>query len=380
MTENRHILVVGASGVIGSAAVEHFAAKGWHVTAISRRRPVLADDCSFDHVSLDLGDNRACASAAGNLSAIDFLVYAAVSEAPGLVSGWRNEGLIEKNGQMFANILDPLSARGSLRHVSLLQGTKAYGAHNHQVEAPLREDRPRDDHSNFYWLQEDHARKRGAEAGFAFTIFRPQVLIGHAPGAAMNLAAAFGAYAAICKELHRPFAYPGAVNALWELVDTGLLAEAFDWATQADAARNQIFNVTNGDVFGPRDAWPALADAFGLRKVEPVPASLVAFFAEPRVQAAWSRLVARHGLRVAALSDLLGQSHHYADLLLGKRIAEKAAPVLLSTIKIRQAGFDSCRDSSASLIHWIDQMVELKLLPPFKNGITIVESDPHNPG
>jgi len=51
--------------------------------------------------------------------------------------------------------------------------------------------------------------------------------------------------------------------------------------------------------------------------------------------------------------------------LLSARIAEKAVPVLLSTIKIRQAGFTPCRDSFLSLVHWLDRLVALRILPPF---------------
>ena len=361
---SRHVLIVGASGVIGAGALEAFARAGWPVTALSRRRPIVAVDCAFAHVAADLDDPAACAALVATLPPVTHLVYAAVAEAPGLVSGWRDADLIARNGRMFANILDPLAARGGLAHVSLLQGTKAYGAHHHAVEVPAREDRPRDDHPNFYWLHEDHARRRGAEHGFGFTIWRPQVLLGHAPGAAMNPVAPIGAYAALCRDLGRPFAYPGAVNALWELVDTGLLAEAMLWAAEAPAARDRIFNITNGDVFVPGHAWPHLAAALGLEAGDPQPLSLAAFFAEPDVQAAWARLVARHDLRVAALPALLGESHHYADLLLGSRIADKAVPVLLSTIKLRHAGFGGCRDSSQSLLHWIGRMAELHLLPP----------------
>lgn len=360
-----HALIVGASGVIGSAAVERFAADGWRVSTVSRRRPIVAEACRFAHLPLDLDDRAACAAAVGALPPVSHLVYAAVAEAPGLVAGWSDEALIAKNGRMFANILGPLAAKGGLRHVSLLQGTKAYGAHRHEIEVPAREDRPRDDHPNFYWLHEDHARQRAVEAGFVFTIFRPQVLIGHAPGAAMNPVAPIGAYAALCRELGRPFAYPGAVNSLWEIVDTGLLAEAFAWAAHAPAAAGQIFNLSNGDAFVPRHAWPHLGAALGLPAGGEAPASLVAFFAEPEVRAAWGRLVRRHKLRIAALPDLLGESHHYADLLLGSRIADKRVPVLLSTIKLRQAGFGACRDSLAALIHWIGRMVALRLLPPF---------------
>ena len=362
---DRHILVVGASGVIGSGAVEHFCGLGdWSVTALSRRRPIVAEPCEFTHVAADLNDADDCRRAAAGLPPVTDLIYAAVAEVPGLVGGWKDPGTIARNGAMFAHILDPLVERGSLRHVSLLQGTKAYGAHHHDVEVPCREDRPRDDHPSFYWLHEDHLRRRAAEAGFAFTIFRPQVLLGAAPGAAMNPVAPIGAYAALCRELGRPFAFPGEFPAVWEMVDTALLAEAFAWAATAPAAANQTFNVTNGDVLVLAHAWPQITDRLGLVAAGQAPVSLAAFFAEAEVQAAWTSLAQRHGLRLGTLPELLGESHHYVDLLLGARIAAKSVPVLVSTTKIRQAGFAACRDSLDSLLHWLDRMIELKLLPP----------------
>jgi nucleoside-diphosphate-sugar epimerase len=366
MDHTGHLLVVGASGVIGTGAVEHFARLDeWEVTALSRRRPIVADGCVFSHVGADLNDADACRRTVASLRPVTHLIYAAVAEAPGLVGGWYDQALIAANGAMFTNLLDPLAQSGSLRHVSLLQGTKAYGAHHHPVEVPCREDRPRDDHPNFYWLHEDHTRLRARQAGFTFTIFRPQVLLGAAPGAAMNPVAPIGAYAALCRELGRPFAFPGDPSALWEVVDTGLLAEAFAWAATSPAAANQIFNLTNGDVLVPAWAWPHFADRLGLSIVGEAPPSLAAFFAGEEAQGAWTRLTQRYGLRVGTLTELLGESHHYLDLLLGARIAAKSVPVLLSTIKIRQAGFNACRDSRDSLLYWLGRMVELKLLPPF---------------
>jgi nucleoside-diphosphate-sugar epimerase len=361
-----HILVVGASGVIGAGAVEYFARlEEWDVTALSRRPPILGDACDFSHVAVDLNDAAACRRSIANLPPVTHLIYAAVAEAPGLVEGWKDAALIAVNGAMFANLLDPLANSGGLRHVSLLQGTKAYGAHHHAVEVPCREDQPRDEHPNFYWLHEDHLRLRAGEGGFAFTIFRPQVLLGAAPGAAMNPVAPIGAYAALCRELGRPFAFPGSAGAIWEVVDSGLLAEAFAWAATSPAAADQTFNLTNGDVLVPTHVWPHIAERCGLETGGEPPSSLAAFFAEAEVQAAWTRLVQRHGLRFGTLSKLLGESHHYLDLLLGAKIAAKSVPVLLSTIKIRQAGFGACRDSRESLLYWLDRMVELKLLPPF---------------
>ena len=67
----------------------------------------------------------------------------------------------DTNLTMLRNLLDAAArARRRLRHVSLLQGTKAYGAHLHPIPVPARERCPRDPHDNFYWLQEDHVRER----------------------------------------------------------------------------------------------------------------------------------------------------------------------------------------------------------------------------
>ena len=363
----RHVLVVGASGVIGSAAVEHFCnQEACRVTAWSRRAPIVGENCVFAHTAADLQDRDACAAASAALPPVTHLIYAAVTERPGLVAGWRDDELIAANGRMFANVLDPLAASGSVRHASVIQGAKAYGAHIHPVEVPCREDRPRDAHNNFYWLHEDQTRIWADRAGFAFTIFRPQVLIGSAAGAAMNPIAAIGAYAALCRALGRPFVYPGAPGAILELVDAALLAQALHWAMDADAAAGQIFNITNGDVTVMADLWPHIAEAAGLAAEGEAPPSLAQFFAAPETESAWARLAARHGLRFAALPGVLGQSHIYVDLLLGARIAAKPAPVLLSTIKLRQAGFHDCIDSQVSVMRWLERMSALKLLPPLQ--------------
>ena len=366
MADARHVLIAGASGVIGSAAVELFGrTPGWHVTAMSRRRPFVPQDTQFEHFSIDLRDAGACRSAIAPLPPVTHVIYAAVSEAPGLVSGWQDAKLIAENGRMFANLLTPLAKAGTLSHVSLLQGTKAYGVHLRPVDmVPLREDIPRDDHANFYWLHEDCARDLGARHGFDFTAFRPQVLLGTAPGAVMNPVAAIGAYAALCHELSLPLVLPGESEALSEMVDAELMAQAFLWAAEASEAANRTFNLTNGDIFVLRHAWPDVADALGLATTGDAPETFSTFFARPEVQSAWTVLARREGLALERLDDLLGESHHYIDLLLGAGIASKQTPALVSTIAIRQAGFNACRDSRDSLIRQLGRMVDLRLLPP----------------
>ena len=139
------VLISGASGVIGAGAVEHFGRlPEWQVIALSRRRPVVSPGCTFRHVAVDLDDRTACARAIAGLPPITHLVYAAVKEAPGLAAGWRDSGLMDANLRMFEHLAEPLFASGQLRHVSLMQGAKAYGAHVHPVTVPLREDGPRE--------------------------------------------------------------------------------------------------------------------------------------------------------------------------------------------------------------------------------------------
>jgi nucleoside-diphosphate-sugar epimerase len=359
-----HLLIAGASGVIGTAATEHFASlPNWRVSTLSRRRPAVSAGVQFQHAAIDLQDEHACTAFVAGASPITHFIYAAVSEAEGLVSGWRDPERIAANGAMFANVLAPLARSGSLRHVSLLQGAKAYGAHIHPVSVPLRESAERDPHDNFYWVQQDLLRETASRSDFAFTIFRPQILLGWAPGAAMNPVAAIGAYAAICRERQLPLALPGNSTALWEMVDATLLAQALAWAVDTPAAAGETFNITNGDIFVLRHAWPELARRLGLRAGGTAPACFCDMLFAPESQLAWTALSERHRLAEPSLAALLGQSATYLDILMAPRIAEKSSPVLLSTIKLRQAGFDEARDSLESLVAQMERMVALRLLP-----------------
>jgi nucleoside-diphosphate-sugar epimerase len=185
---------------------------------------------------------------------------------------------METNLQMLMNTIEPLSTgTNDLEHVSILQGTKAYGLHLHPIPIPARERAPRDHHENFYWLQEDYIVQRAAALGFDFTILRPQLIVGAPFGAAMNLAPVIGAYAAICAELGEPFGFPGGPSYVWEAVDARLLAKVLKWATGAPQAKGQHFNVTNGDVFEWRNLWPMFAEVLGVRLGSDNPRTMASF-------------------------------------------------------------------------------------------------------
>ena len=115
------VVVFGASGVVGRAAIEHFASVADQgVIAVSRRSPGLP---SVAQVAVDLGDADATARAIGfrDFSGTTRVVYAALRESPDLLSGWRDPWLMAHNLGMFRHALEPLVAHhgASLQEVNL---------------------------------------------------------------------------------------------------------------------------------------------------------------------------------------------------------------------------------------------------------------------
>ncbi len=358
--ETRTALIVGASGLVGTAAVERFLGEGYDVVAMSRRRPEIDGSQTFRHLPVDLHDPVACRDAAKQLSSVTDVVYAAVEEKQGLIAGWTEPEQMQRNLTMLRNLLDPLCREANIRHVNLLQGTKAYGAHLHRIPIPARERQERDDHENFYWLHEDHVRALAEQHGFEMTIWRPQLIVGPNHGVVMNLPPVIGAYAAICRAEGQPFSFPGGGLRVWEAVDTRLLAEAMAWATTAPEAAGETFNITNGEVFEWRTLWPSFADALGVEVGPDEPRRLATYL--PDNAALWSRITAEHGLRSIPMDALLGESHHYADMCFGYG-REESWPTFLSTVKLRQAGFHRVYDTEASFRHWFEALIERRILP-----------------
>jgi nucleoside-diphosphate-sugar epimerase len=357
------VLIAGASGVIGAAAVEHFAAlPGWRVIGLSRRRPDVAPATAFEHVAVDLDDADACRAAAAGFGDLTHVIYAALYEKPGLMAGWLEQDQMQTNLAMMKNLMQPLLERAKgLRHVSVLQGTKAYGAHVHPLAVPARENRPRDPHDNFYWLQEDFIRAAQAGQDWTFTIWRPQVVFGAALGVAMNLIPVIGAYGAICRELGLPFNCPAEQENIIEAVDTDLIARAFAWAAEAPAARGETFNITNGDVMVWRNVWPAVAAALRLEPAYGEAVSLSQFL--PAHAEVWDRVVEKHNLRRVPMAALVGESHHYADLIFSWGAKSLPGPMLVSTTKLRQAGFGDCMDTEVMFGKWLGRLSDRGVLP-----------------
>lgn len=357
------VLVAGASGLVGTAACLEFKAAGWRVIAASRRVPELLEGHDIEHVALDLQDADACQEIVRkSLGDVTHVVYTAVYEMPGLVAGWLDQQQIDTNDRMLRNLLEPLRANGKLSHVTLLQGTKAYGLTVGPIRVPAREAQPRVEHPNFYWRQEDYLREVAAADGVEFTIFRPQLIVGPNHGVVMNIPPVIGVYAAIRRELGQPFSFPGGPTWVWEAVDVRLVAGAIHWATQTPAAHGETYNLTNGEVFSFRDMWPALAATMGMETGPDEPLMLADYI--PQNESVWQRVVQRHGLREIPLDALLGESHHYADMCLAAGMETAPPPTFVSSIKIREAGYSAVWNTEESLCYWLRDLMARRILPP----------------
>ena len=84
----------------------------------------------------------------------------------------------------------------------------------------------------------------------------------------------------------------------------------------------------------------------------------------PSKASVWDEIVAKHGLRSPGLIEFVGDSFVYADVHFGLGREHPAPPNMLSTIKLRQAGFGECLDSEDMLVDWIEWMQREKLIPP----------------
>src|SRR5579862_9913395 len=102
MAERKKVLIAGASGLVGFGAVRHFAKlPDWEVVAISRRAPEGVDNAKF--LSVDLKDPNRCREVFGQMRDVTHLVYAALTEKPGLIEGWRDRDQMEQNLMMLRN-------------------------------------------------------------------------------------------------------------------------------------------------------------------------------------------------------------------------------------------------------------------------------------
>jgi len=365
----RTVLVAGASGLVGQAALRRFGTlAGWSAIGLSRRTPGPIPGATTYRVDLD--DPGSCAELVAAVGArVTHLVFAAQYEAPGMVSGWFDPDAIARNQRMLRNLVEPLlAAAPRLEHVSLLQGSKAYGIHHPEIAArvrtPLRERDPRLEHPNFYFEQEDYLRQQQLTGTWGLTVWRPTVVYGDAAGVNMNVLRPLAVYAALERERgERALHYPGGSyeQPFQEAVDCDLLAEALAWSATAPGARDRTFNLTNGDTFTWRHTWAAVAESFGMQPGEHRPMSLATDL--PARDAEWAAAVRKHGLDAppSIEAHVGANSLLYADWMLGG--LEAVVAPFNSTIAVRQAGFHRCVDTEDMFRSWFERMQRHGIVP-----------------
>jgi nucleoside-diphosphate-sugar epimerase len=368
MALRNKVLVVGASGLVGQAAVRAFESDfAWDVVCVSRRPPRVGNGRAR-HIAVDLLDAARCVDVFGAMHDVTHVVYAAVNEdSANLIRGWLDLERMQLNQRMLENAFEPLLRVAPLRQVSLLQGTKAYGGvAGVDVGHTYRERAPRAQHDNFYWLQEDYLRRRQQGQAWCWTILRPVLVLGDAVGSNLNSLLVIAVYAALRREAGLPLAFPGSARRQTiELVDSDLVAAALKWATAAPGAVNATFNLGNGDVVALLDLYPVIAEEMGMAMGPPEPLSFRTWL--PAQADAWRAIVREY--RLKAPEDLLAMLGGSGELAVSTPEARDDGRAIAgmghsSTIAIRKAGFHDCIDSEDSVRKWIRRYQELRLIPP----------------
>ncbi len=351
----RHALIAGVSGIIGRHLAEHLVAtKGWSVTGISRHKHDLPK--GVKHIAVDLTDEDAVKVALKRVKPTDVFITTWLRQATEAENCRVNAGMVR-------NLLAAMDGK-KIRHAALVTGLKHYmgpfeAYAKSKMVTPFREEQPRLPYQNFYYDQEDELYAAAEKQGFSWSVHRPHTLIGYTVGNQMNMAATLGAYAAICKETGRPFVFPGSpqqYEAAVDITDGRIIAKHLLWAATKPAARNETFNIVNGEVFRWNWMWPKLATYFGL------PAAEYPGHAQPLekqmadMESVWDKIVSKHGLQKNALASVASWWHSDADL--GRSIEN-----FTDMTKSRDKGFTAYQNSALSFTDAFDKLRAAKVLP-----------------
>lgn len=146
-----------------------------------------------------------------------------------------------------------------------------------------------------------------------------------------------------------------AYDILHQTTDAELLARATIWAGANPRARDQIFNITNGDQFRWAQLWPQFAEQFGMDYAAPQQMSLSD--AMPTRGDVWTSLVEKYNLVDTPFDQLVAWP-------VGDFLFHHEADNITSTIKARQAGFADALDTPSRLLDLFDELIAMKVLPP----------------
>ncbi len=344
------ILVAGAMGVIGQALLRRYADDSSDRVIALSRRP-LGSMTAAQSLRLDLLSRDDCADKLAQMADVTHIVFAAWIPAA------TRAAEVAPNLSMLRNLFEDAATRfPRLEHVTLLQGAKAYGSHLGPFRTPARESDGRHMPPNFYYDQEDFLRALQQGKAWTWTILRPTFVYGYALGNPMNLLTVIAVYATLCRHLRLPLRFPGseaAYRVLTQAVDADLVARAIIWAGESATSRNEVFNITNGDLFRWANLWPRLAECFGIAPGEPQRIPLIEFMSGKA--GLWDAIVEEHGLVPTPYDDMTSWAF-------GETSLNREYDHILDTTKIRRAGFGDFEDTQTMFERQIRFLREQRII------------------
>lgn len=352
VTEARNTaLVIGANGVIGSNLIEYLLTlPEWDIIGVSRRGG--QNSTRIRYISADLLDAKDTRQKLGELTGVTHIFYAAYQDRP----TWAE--LVAPNVAMLVNVVEAIEpAAHGLRHISLMQGYKVYGAHLGPFKTPARETDANHMPPEFNIDQQDFLEQRQQGKAWSWSALRPSVVSGIALGNPMNLAMVIAVYASMSKELGIPLRFPGkpgAYHSLLEMTDAGLLAQATVWAATEERCANQAFNITNGDLFRWEELWPKIASYFGLEAAPPLPMSLSMVMEDK--EPLWNSIVDKYSLENNSYQSV-------SSWAFGDFVFSWDYDFFADGSKARRFGFHEFVDTERMFYDIFDKLRERKIIP-----------------
>jgi len=342
---NKRVLVIGATGVAGSAFIDHVASNSsdfaqWSITGLSRQTTTDPSDAVKNAVNINYlcGDLLNDYTALKSVNDITHVVFAGFVPAPDFAQQ------VKPNRDILINCLQALE-RCPLERILLIQGMKYYGSHLGKFKTPAREDDARHQGENYYYAQQDVLESSGLD----WTCLRPHVICGTTSiGTPQNILSVIGVYATLMRERKQPLHWPGTTDsftAINQATDANLLARAIAYFLTNEDATAQAFNITNGDFFRWEHLWPKIADLFGMRAGAVETQDLATVM--PPLSNTWDHLVQSQKLQPYTMDAITNWS--FADYIL-----RTGWDVI---------GFHDCLDTETMYLEHLQTLQEQRLLP-----------------
>ncbi|CAK9164643.1 unnamed protein product [Ilex paraguariensis] len=359
-------LIIGVTGIVGNSLAEILPLADtpggpWKVYGVARRpRPSWNADHPVEYIQCDISDPEDTQSKLSNLNDVTHVFYVT----------WASRSTeaenCEINGKLFRNVLQSIiPSAPNLQHICLQTGRKhylgpfeLYGKIAH--DPPFHEDLPRLDAPNFYYTLEDILFEEvEKKEGLTWSVHRPGTIFGFSPYSLMNIVGTLCVYAAICKHQGVPLRFPGC-KAAWDdysdCSDADLIAEHEIWAAVDPYAKNEAFNISNGDVFKWKHFWKVLAEQFEVECAEFEEGEKLSLVEMMKgKESVWEEIVREKGLLPTKLEDV--GVWWFVDMMLG-------GGCMLDTMnKSKEHGFVGFRNTKNAFLSWIDKVKAYKIVP-----------------